>query len=469
MLYTNFANHLVSNEEDWISSEMLRRTMAYRRFSMTVAMILVIVIAGVIQTAVDLFETLAWLLFSLASMASLVWIKGQFHKTYTFTSLEQQLTFTKKYSPFWSINAASWGIVGWPFFCDVPQNIQYFIYAVLSLVAYVSVLNLSVNRKLAVQFTNVYIGTQIIYGLWVIGVERNFEAPGIFYEHLVGLAIVWLFSTVLIRRLNNSFISDCKLNFKNHALIKTLEQQTEQLEQEKKSVEIANSTIKRFYSSAAHDIRQPVYALNMYADIVVDEPHRTLELAPKFKQACHAVDALFRSLFDFEKIQAGEVDVNVEYLDLHRVFLDIQEHYRPKAEAKKIELRVLPAKGFILADNAILKGILYHLVANAIKYTNNGGVLVACRKKSDKLIFEVWDTGIGIGVSDHAQIFNEFFKVHEHSSADEGFGLGLTIAKRLSTYIKGSNIALKSKLGRGSVFRFEVPSHIYTPHVNVKI
>lgn len=339
----------------------------------------------------------------------------------------------------------------------------------MSLVAYVSVLNLSVNRKLAFQFTNVYIGTQVAYGLWIIGIERNFEAPGIFYVHLVGLATVWLFCMVLIHRINKSFISDCKLNFKNHALIQSLERQTEQLEQEKKSVETANATIKRFYSSAAHDIRQPVYALNMYADIVVDEPHRTLELAPKFKQACHAVDALFRSLFDFEKIQAGEVDVNVEYLDLHRVFLDIQKHYKPKAEAKKIELRVLPAKGFILADNAILKGILYHLVSNAIKYTNNGGVLVACRKKSDKLIFEIWDTGIGICPTYQAEVFNEFFKVHEHSSADEGFGLGLTVVKRLSTYIKGSNIVLKSKLGRGSVFKFEVPSHIYTPHVNVKI
>ena len=115
MLYTHFANHPVSNEEEWVSNEMLRSTMAYRRFSMTVAMLLVIVIAGVIQTAVDLYETLAWLLFALVSLASLDLIKRQFHKKYTSTSIEQQQAFIKKYSPFWSINAASWGIVGWPF------------------------------------------------------------------------------------------------------------------------------------------------------------------------------------------------------------------------------------------------------------------------------------------------------------------------------------------------------------------
>lgn len=461
MLRTYFTNHPDSKKEDWISSEMLRHTMAHHQDYG--GYIFLIFMAGVIQTAANGYQTLAWLLVSSVSLASLQWIKKQFHTKYASSPIEKQLAFAKKYSPFWSINAVTWGIAGWPFFCDVPEYIRYFVLAVLSVLAYTSVFSLSANRKLAVQFINVYIATQIAYGIWFIGIERNFEVPGIFYAHLAGLVTVWLFSMILIHRLNNSFISDCKLNFKNYSLIKSLERQTEQLEQEKKSVETANATIKRFYSSAAHDIRQPVYALNVYADIVVDEPHRTLELAPKFKQACNAVDALFRSLFDFEKIQAGEVEVNVEHLDLHRVFTDIQKHYQPRAEAKKIELRVLPAKGFISADNSILKGILYHLVSNAIKYTNNGGVLVACRKKSDKLIFEIWDTGIGICPTIHAEIFNEFFKVHEHSSADEGFGLGLTVVKRLSTYIKGSNIVLKSKLGRGSVFRFEVPLEIYKP------
>jgi signal transduction histidine kinase len=406
MLHTYFSNHPDPNEKDWISSEILRHTMAYRRFSMIVAILLVIVIAGVMQTTVNRYHTLAWLLFSLITLASLQLIKKQFHTKYTSSTIEKQIAFEKKYFPFWLINAVSWGIVGWTFFCDMPQYIQYFIYAVLSLVAYVSVLNLSVNRKLAVQFINVYITTQIAYGMWFIGIERNFEVPLIFYAHFAGLVTVWLFCIILINRLNKSFISDCKLNFKNYSLIQSLERQTKQLEQEKKSVETANATIKRFYSSAAHDIRQPVYALNVYADIVVDEPHRTLELAPKFKQACNAVDALFRSLFDFEKIHAGEVKVNLEYLDLNRLFLDIQKHYQPRADAKKIELRVLPAKGFVLADHSILKGILYHLVSNAIKYTNNGGVLVAFRKKSDKLSLKIWDTGIGISPSNHAHIIN---------------------------------------------------------------
>ena len=327
----------------------------------------------------------------------------------------------------------------------------------MSVVGCVSVFNLSVNRQLAVQYINIYISTQIAFGLWFIGVERNFEAPEIFYAHLAGLVIVWLFCLVLITRLSNNFISDCRLNFRNYQLIQSLERQTGQLEQEKKSVENANATIKRFYSSAAHDIRQPVYALNVYADLIQDEPSQTLALLPKIKASCKAIDSLFRSLFDYEKIQAGELKVSLQTLDLARVFRDLQNNYQPLADAKKIELRVLPATGFITADNAMLKGILYHLVANAIKYTNKGGVLVVLRKKSDKLSFEVWDTGIGIDSSNHHHVFSEFFKVHEHSSADEGFGLGLSVVKRLSKYIEGSNITLTSKLGRGSVFRFEVP------------
>jgi signal transduction histidine kinase len=77
------------------------------------------------------------------------------------------------------------------------------------------------------------------------------------------------------------------------------------------------------------------------------------------------------------------------------------------------------------------------------------------------VVFEVWDTGIGINPANLEHVFEEFYKVGEHSSSDEGFGLGLSVVKRLSAYAEGSRISVNSRLGAGSVFRFELPIKTY--------
>jgi signal transduction histidine kinase len=110
-----------------------------------------------------------------------------------------------------------------------------------------------------------------------------------------------------------------------------------------------------------------------------------------------------------------------------------------------------------MIDSDLLKGVLSNLLANAIKYTQTGGILFCVRKLSDGISFEVWDTGIGIAASHHEHIFDEFYKVGEHSSADEGFGLGLSLAKRLATHIEGHRLTIHSRIGRGSVFKLGVP------------
>ena len=245
-------------------------------------------------------------------------------------------------------------------------------------------------------------------------------------------------------------------------LIKDLNQQAELLENEKKVALNANETIKRFYSSAAHDIRQPVYALNVYADLITDDPVQTLKLLPKIKASCHAINALFHSLFDFEKIHSGQINIALETVDLTAMFDELRIHFQPLANVKKINLRVIPASGRLQSDHALIKGILSQLLSNAIKYTNQGGVLLAARKTQQSISLEVWDTGIGIDELHQKHVIDEFFKVNEQSSADEGFGLGLSVVKRLAAFVEGSSVTLQSRVGRGSVFKFRVPLKAYT-------
>jgi signal transduction histidine kinase len=105
--------------------------------------------------------------------------------------------------------------------------------------------------------------------------------------------------------------------------------------------------------------------------------------------------------------------------------------------------------------------ILGNLITNALRYTNTGGVLVGVRKTRTAIVFEIWDTGVGIEDSKIKQIFNEFYKINTLDINNEGLGLGLAIVKQLSARIDGADISVKSRLGRGSVFKFTVPVSRY--------
>jgi signal transduction histidine kinase len=131
--------------------------------------------------------------------------------------------------------------------------------------------------------------------------------------------------------------------------------------------------------------------------------------------------------------------------------------FKPLAASKKLSFRVKSIPDHLMVDSLLLKGVLSNLLANAIKYTQTGGLLLAVRKSGNAISFEVWDSGIGIDESHYEHIFDEFYKVGEHSSADEGFGLGLSVAKRLATHIDGHRLTIHSRIGRGSVFKLRVP------------
>ncbi len=450
------------SEKLWIESESIRLILKARRGTNGLAALAMLLFAVMVYQHINGWYILAWLFASVAILGTRIAIKAHGVKHLAHANLATKSAFVDRYSVIWALNALTWGISGWTLYSDIPIQNLYICLTILNIAGFAAVHNLTPHRKIARQFINVLIGVQIVGALWQIAFVNRFNSPQIQYAHLVGLVIFWIVFRVLDNRFYSSFRRDLVLQFRNNQLIESLSRKTEQLEQEKQVVLSANETIKRFYSSAAHDIRQPVYALNVYSDLIREDPEQTLKLVPKIIASCRAINALFHSLFDFEKIHSGNINISLQTVDLAQVFADIKKHYQPLAAAKNIELRIRPASGFLETDPALLKGILYHLVSNAIKYTNHGGVLVVMRKTTDSISFEVWDTGIGIDPKLQAHVFNEFFKVNEQSSADEGFGLGLSVVKRLAAYVEGSSVSLRSKIGRGSVFKFSVPRSVYT-------
>jgi signal transduction histidine kinase len=144
-------------------------------------------------------------------------------------------------------------------------------------------------------------------------------------------------------------------------------------------------------------------------------------------------------------------------VDVPQLFADLATQFEPVAAAKSLRLRTRTPRLTIWADPVVLRRILGNLLSNALKHTSKGGVLLGLRQRQDMLMFEVWDTGVGIAREHQQAIFQEFFRVSQHHGTEDSLGLGLTIVSRLAT-LMGYQLAVSSEANRGSVFRVMLPA-----------
>jgi len=131
--------------------------------------------------------------------------------------------------------------------------------------------------------------------------------------------------------------------------------------------------------------------------------------------------------------------------------------WQPQAQEKGLSLHVRPGRWVVRGDATLLERIVGNLLANAIRYTRNGGVLVGCRRRGEHCELQIWDTGPGIAEEHREAIFEEFFRIGAPGTGQEkGLGLGLSIVRRCA-HILGYSIAVQSREGRGSVFKVTLP------------
>ena len=160
--------------------------------------------------------------------------------------------------------------------------------------------------------------------LWRIGVELQFHGPHYHYWIIALLLIFWQVLRQAGLRLHETHRKNFELQYRNNQLIESLTRQTQAALD---AVEIKN----RFLASAAHDIRQPVHALSLYADWLGSEPELVHEIAPKIVESTKAVNALFDSLFDLVRLDSGKIKLNIEPVDLGQLLHDLELQYRPLA------------------------------------------------------------------------------------------------------------------------------------------
>lgn len=221
----------------------------------------------------------------------------------------------------------------------------------------------------------------------------------------------------------------------------------------------AHRAKSRLLAAASHDLRQPLHALNLLLaqlPLTRDAAERE-RLTRKIEVAVGSINGLFDGLLDISKLEAGVVAAQPEPVALQTVLDALASTYTVDAQAKGLRIRVRPTAQWALSDRALLERILGNLLANAVRYTARGGIVVGTRRRGNQLRLEVWDSGIGIPPELQPDVFREFFQVAPQGRLrGEGLGLGLSIVARLCALL-GHPIGLASRPGRGSCFHVTVP------------
>jgi signal transduction histidine kinase len=235
--------------------------------------------------------------------------------------------------------------------------------------------------------------------------------------------------------------------------------QRKQLQQMSAELTEASAAKSRFLANMSHEIRTPLTSIIGYAEGITqgdfDDSFQQKAVAIIAQNGQHLLN-IVNEILDLSKIEANKLEIELIEMDLIVMLTSIESLVRQQAHAKGLEFSLeyqYPIPNIIKSDPTRLKQILLNLINNAIKFTDDGSVLVRLgRFSSDLLSFCVEDTGIGLSEEQMDKLFAEFTQVDSSVARKYGgTGLGLSIAQSLSHKL-GGDISLKSQLGKGSQF-----------------
>ncbi len=281
------------------------------------------------------------------------------------------------------------------------------------------------------------------------------------YTALALTLILYLVSLILQAR--NSAIAvraAIDVRFENMELLARLREESIKVQHAHREAVTANLAKSRFLAAASHDLRQPVHALGLFLEVLARGELTEIQrsVLGNARSASEASAGMLSTLLDFSRIEAGVVDAQVRPFHLQPLLHKIENELAPQANAKGLVYRTRDTHVALQSDPALVELILRNLVSNAIRYSERGGVLVACRTRGNQTRLEVWDTGIGIDPLQHEEIFREFHQLgNSERDRNKGLGLGLAIADGLARTL-GHELSLSSRPGRGSVFRLILPN-----------
>ncbi|MGA3124349.1 MAG: PAS domain S-box protein [Polyangiaceae bacterium] len=238
------------------------------------------------------------------------------------------------------------------------------------------------------------------------------------------------------------------------------------LEEENRRMQEANRLKSEFLANMSHELRTPLNAIIGFAELMfrgkvgpVSANHQEY-LGDILDSSRHLLQ-LINDVLDLSKVESGKMDFRPEHLDLGKVVGEVRDILRGLASTKRIRMdaRVDPTLGAARLDPARLKQVLYNYLSNALKFTpEEGRVSVRLVPEApDRFCIEVEDSGIGIRPEDLPRLFVEFQQLDAGTAKKYGgTGLGLALTRRI-VEAQGGHVAVRSELGKGSVFSAVLP------------
>jgi signal transduction histidine kinase len=225
---------------------------------------------------------------------------------------------------------------------------------------------------------------------------------------------------------------------------------------------LANQAKSQFLANMSHELRTPLNGILGYAELLQEDLVGTAE--QHFAQAIHDSGThlllLVNTVLDLERIAAGKMEIFIATENLRDLMQQIVASHASTAMRKGVALRLVLSPELPLdfsCDRSKVIRVLNNLIHNALKYTDRGAVTLRVLKGDEVLIFRVMDTGEGIPAEQQRAIFEKFTQVNgADTRAQAGSGLGLALVKDLVKFM-GGTIAVRSRVGKGSVFAFTLP------------
>jgi len=351
-------------------------------------------------------------------------------------------------------NAATWCVAAVLFYDYGGSFERTALMLIIYSFAIGSVPFMAMQTKLFLTCMTMYFGTMILRTA-LHGQPHDLQLAGIWF--LLGvctMSVAWAF--------RNVFSEMVKHKLQTQELAFKLRGETAAAESAQRLAETANRAKTQFFAAASHDLRQPLHAMGLFAEALRqrNKDEEVVHLVNSINSSVDALEGLFSELLDITKIDTGAVDIEPEHFSMQELFNRIRLHFEPTAFEKGLMLSFRGEQHHALADPVLVERILRNLVSNAIRYTEDGGVLVTCRVRGEQLCLQVWDSGIGIAEKEQVRIFDEFYQTHSGRPLEphhrKGLGLGLSIVKRLAD-LMAAPLTLRSRVGHGTVFTLMLP------------
>lgn len=246
-----------------------------------------------------------------------------------------------------------------------------------------------------------------------------------------------------------TLIGSIRIRHENTGLVAQLREKSIALEQ-------ASQAKSQFFAAASHDLRQPLHALSYYASLLKAQD-RGDTYVERIEQCIGSLDDLLEGVFDISRLDSGRVEAQMGPVAVDVLLRRLASLYEGAAAARGLRLRLRVRPVWAHSDVVLLERVLANLLSNALRYTEQGGVLLTVRQLGNQLRLQILDTGVGIALDAQDRVFDEFVQLRNpQRDANKGVGLGLATVRRLCTLL-GHRLSLRSVPGRGSCFELMLP------------